>query len=64
MLDANNKDFAELIEHLVAEASSAIDSALMSDEFLLAVDQSLVQIPNTTGEQPPTEQHANTSDTS
>jgi len=59
-----NKDFAELIENLVAEASAAIDSALMSDEFLQAVDQSLVQIPNTMGEQPPTEQHANTSDTS
>lgn len=57
-------DFAEMIEKIIAETATAIDSALMSDEFLKGVDQSLGQIPNIMGVQTPTEQHANTSDTS
>lgn len=60
---SSHDNFAEMIEHLISEAVSTIDSALLSDDFLREADQSLSRIPNIMSEQS-AEQHANTSDTS
>lgn len=41
-----NKDFIEELEELIDSAEMCLESALMSDDFLRAVDQSLGEIPN------------------
>ena len=55
-----NKDFIEELEELIDSAEMCLESALMSDDFLSAVDRSLGEIPNIADAQ---ELNVNTSNT-
>jgi hypothetical protein len=43
------EDFAENLGKILRDAMIALDSALLSDDFLSAADQSLGEIPNLVG---------------
>jgi len=55
-----NGDFVEQLEELIAAAEVCLESALMSDDFLKAVDQSLGEIPNIDRQQEPNVDKTNT----
>lgn len=44
-----NDDFSEKLGKILVDAMTALDSALLSDDFLSAADQSLGEIPNLVG---------------
>ena len=56
-----NGDFADELEELITTTTTCLESALMSDDFLQAVDQSLGVIPNIVGPQEPDDDTSNTS---
>lgn len=59
----NDKDFGRYIDDLIASAGAAIDSALMSDDFVEGVDEALGDIDNLARALSPTEKHGDTPDT-
>ena len=63
--EKDDLDFAQKILDLVKDTCSAIDSALMSEDFVTQIDESFGEIPNIAGEHSsPSENHANTSNSS
>jgi hypothetical protein len=60
----SNKDFAQEIEQLLEEAAASINSALLSDEFMISFKQAIGEIPNLVGAHTQQEQDANSSDAS
>jgi len=56
--------FLENLETLLDGAMASIDSALLSDDFLSAADQSLGEIPNLVGVQNEKEPHGDKADPS
>ena len=55
-----SRDFVDELEELIMTAEACLESALMSDDFLSAVDQSLGEIPNIDRQQEPNVDKTNT----
>jgi len=55
-----SRDFVDELEELITTTEACLESALMLDDFLRAVDQSLGEIPNIDRQQEPNVDKTNT----